>query len=341
MAAHRKKDSQKNYNIDNIFHTILISARKLIPKNSKIVLGFSGGPDSVFLFYVLNVLLQEQYISELIAAHLDHQWRPDSSKDLLFCKKVASNFKVYFEHATLQEIMYEKKWHGSQEEYGRKARRLFLQQVRQTYNANLIALAHHQDDQIETFIIRLIRGASLSGLCAMEKTKGYYIRPLLDINKAYILHYLQAKNISYLNDPSNQSFNHLRNRIRHNIIPAFELTDPRYAKNILHTIKRLQQADHYLSEETKNLFESLSNKKNDSINISLILLLSQPVFLQYRLLSYWFILEKVIFTPSESFFAEIIRLLSSSKKETVRTFPGWELHKKENIAYIIKKVIEQ
>ena len=158
----------------------MIIFNNLIAESSKIILGLSGGPDSIYLLHKLASLRNTGTIKELIAAHLDHEWRQDSAKDVAFCKQACKSLNVPFVSKKLSELNLSFK--GSPEEIGRNARRYFLEQIRTKHNADLIALGHHLQDQEETFFIRLIRGTSLSGLCAMWPKKGFYIRPLLQMN---------------------------------------------------------------------------------------------------------------------------------------------------------------
>src|SRR5580704_10711033 len=163
-----------------------IAHHKLFSDGSTIVLGLSGGPDSIFLLHVLAALHNQKKIT-LIAAHLDHGWRATSAADAQFCMHEAQRLGIACIIGHLDEFKDTISWNGSQEELGRKTRRLFLQQVAERYNAHHIALAHHAQDQQETFFIRLIRGSSIAGLASMLPANGIYIRPLLATSKTDIL----------------------------------------------------------------------------------------------------------------------------------------------------------
>src|SRR5579859_1867935 len=130
-----------------------IKEHKLIPENRTIVLGLSGGPDSIFLLHVLADMHKHNHIS-LVAAHLDHEWRSNSHQDALFCKRTADALGIPYVQAKASELGLNIKKNGSQEEYGRKLRRAYLESVARGHNAQAIALAHHAQDQEETFFIR-------------------------------------------------------------------------------------------------------------------------------------------------------------------------------------------
>ena len=103
---------------------LFIKNNNLIPDNSKIILGLSGGPDSVFLLYFLTNLHKQKKIT-LIAAHLDHEWRKDSQKDVRFCKQITEKLGIKFVSEKLSSLDISLKWDGSKEELGRNARRYF------------------------------------------------------------------------------------------------------------------------------------------------------------------------------------------------------------------------
>src|SRR5260221_9609791 len=137
-------------------------------------------------------------------------------------------------------------------------RRYFFEKVLQEHNADCIALAHHAQDQEETFFIRLIRGSSLTGLTAIKAKHGHYIRPLLETNKSDILAWLHENNIPYATDTTNDSSDYLRNRIRMNVLPALRTCDDRFATNFLSTLNRLQSTEQFLEQLTLKTFEDIS-----------------------------------------------------------------------------------
>ncbi len=313
-----------------------IDTEELIPEGSTIVLGLSGGPDSVFLFQLLLELKQVGKIENFVAAHLDHEWRPNSHKDTEFCAQLAQKHGIPFETAKLSDLEADFKWDGSKEEIGRKARRFFLEFVAQKYTAEAIALGQHAQDQQETFLIRLVRGASLTGLCGIWPKRGIYIRPLLQTNKSEILNYLNAHNIAYLEDPSNLQDTFLRNRIRKNVIPALKNADDRFDTNFTHTIDRLQQTEQYLDAHARDLFAQMSTKENSLLEVSLSEFLSYPPIMQSRLLILWLTLERVPFPPSQTFIDEVMRFLRSDRGGTHALHEKWSMKKKSGTAWIEK-----
>lgn len=351
--------------------TVFTQKYSLLPHGSTIVIGLSGGPDSVFLLHYLAGLGQEKGLT-LIAAHLDHGWRAESGQDAQFCQELATRYQIPFILKHLKETHVSFK---VSEEVGRKARRAFFEQVAKEQGAQAIALAHHADDQMETFFLRLIRGTSLTGLTGMKPKDGLYIRPLLEISKQEILDYLHGHQIPYVIDASNQSDEYLRNRIRNQVIPALKACDERFAKNFATTHAKLIETEEFLQEQsaaqlqemTNNLAETPSKNGSakskpargkcehseriepcgpifnsgsqfsnqiDSLDIQKLLKL-HPV-LRNRVLINWLITHKVPFTPSQGLLDEIVRFLENTKANKHTLYGKWRIIKINKQAELIK-----
>lgn len=317
----------KKHLLDSIFSAI--ASKNLIPANSTIVVGLSGGPDSVFLLHVLACLSQENNL-KLIAAHLNHEWRAEAAQDEQLCKELCQELGIPFISKKMSELNLSLKFNGSKEEIGRKARRQFFESVAREHIAQAIALAHHADDQMETFFIRLIRGASLSGLAGIKDKDGLYIRPLLEVKKAEILAYLHDHKIAYAIDASNESADYLRNRIRNSVISALRAADSRFDVNFASTHEQLQQTEDFLQELAKKTFVEIHT--NHGIDIQKLLAL-HPI-MRTRVLILWLIAAKVPFIPSQGFFDEIIRFLEKPGSGDHNFYGKWSIKKTHGSAQI-------
>jgi tRNA(Ile)-lysidine synthase len=309
----------------------------LLPANATIVVGLSGGADSVYLIHLLCQLRHERNFT-LIAAHLNHEWRTQAGADEQFCRELAHSLGVHFESKRLSELPSLPKYNGSREAFARKARRLFLESIHTKNNADTIALAHHADDQMETFFIRLIRGASLSGLVGMQARSGIYIRPLLTTDKAFLLEELAKTGIPFVEDVSNTSEDYLRNRIRHTALPSLRICDTRFGANFKQTLDRLQQTEEFLTELTTTLFARITTVTDTSLLINVEELSAQHTSMQYRLLIHWLCTEQVPFPPTEAFLNELLRFLESPQGGTHRIHPEWHVRKIRGHASIEKKL---
>jgi tRNA(Ile)-lysidine synthetase-like protein len=317
-----------------MFAQIIQATQRLITEHAPhaqrptIVLGLSGGPDSVFLLYVLEKLHSTGAIT-LHVAHLDHGWRQTSADDAAWCAVLCAQHNIPFHSAHARDFEHNLTMNGSREAFARTLRRTFFEQVATSVNADAIALAHHADDQQETFFIRLLRGSSLTGLCAMQPIEGRYIRPLLDITKATILAYLYENNLSYRTDETNAANDYLRNRIRNHVIPALKQCDQRFDKTFANTLAALQQEENFLEEITNKAFVKIFalNEEHPSRlpvassehtyqttqllgNREQFMLLHSVI--QNRIIIAWLIAAKVPFSPSAGFIAEIIRFINNA-----------------------------
>ncbi|MDD5156174.1 MAG: tRNA lysidine(34) synthetase TilS [Candidatus Omnitrophica bacterium] len=206
----------------------------LICRNDRIVVGVSGGPDSVALLYILNSLKNKLKIS-LHVAHLDHMLRKDSCRDRVFVENLAKKIKLPITCASIDIKKTAKR--GSVEEIARNARLNFLSMVAKDTKAQKIALGHNLDDQAETILMRLIRGSGLyglSGILPKRRICGYQvIRPLIEIKRKEIEAFLRKKKIKPRIDISNARDIYFRNKIRNNLMPLLEKEYNRNIKEVL------------------------------------------------------------------------------------------------------------
>jgi tRNA(Ile)-lysidine synthase len=303
-----------------------ITQHNLITAGQKIVIGLSGGPDSLFLLHFLKWL--QQHISfTMVAAHLDHEWRKDSARDVLFCERICRSYEIPFIGARASSLPITIKKTRSKEDQGRQMRRAFLTYVKEAHKADRIALAHHQDDQVETFFIRLARGTSVSGLACMRPQHDAYIRPLLTITKQDILAYLNEHNITYLEDPTNILPTFLRNRIRLELIPLLNTIDNRFEKNIIKTIDNLRDADTLLRSIAQHTLAHISTIKNNTRVITTSKFLAHDTTLQKYMILELLYETHAPFAASTGLINELLRFLAH-KKHTTHTIDTWHIIKK-------------
>lgn len=311
-----------------------IKKHGLLSEKTTVILGLSGGPDSMFLLHFLAPLHHQGFIS-LIAAHLDHQWRINSHLDVAFCQSAAQSLQIPFVAQSITDLTYSIAYNGSQEEVGRKYRRFFLETVYSAYNAHSVALGHHADDQQETFFIRLLRGASLSGLAGMRPKAGIYIRPLLCLSKETILTYLHANNINYLIDATNNSNNFLRNRLRNSVLPTLKEADPRCVTTFSKTIEQLQLTETFLERYTQKTYQEIIDQRDNHYVLSLPKFGVVDDAIKYRIMIQWLHDYKVTFPVSDGFLTEMIAFLMQKQGGTHQIHQGWKIQKRNKYASLI------
>lgn len=315
---------------------IEFSNRHGLVEKSSVIIGLSGGPDSIFLLNFLAPLHHQGFIS-LVAAHLDHQWRAESGKDVDLCQHACEKLGIPLITQRVSDLACSIRYNGSKEDVARQQRRFFFETVRKTHGADYIALGHHADDQDETFFIRLLRGASLSGLVGMRAQAGTYIRPLLCLRKKEIVDYLDEHAIAYITDSTNASDDFLRNRLRNIVLPALKQADPRFTVTFSKTLEQLQATEVFLEKYSLQQYALLVEHKNaeHTLDIKKFVLLD-PV-IQYRVVIHWLCDYRVAFPVRNNFFAEIIQFLLQPQGGTHQIHHDWTIVKKQNRAHIALK----
>ena len=193
--------------------------RKYELRNKSIVVGFSGGYDSMCLLHILSVIknLEEFHDLNIIAAHFNHNWRGEESlKEQEVCRKFAINKGMEFYTQNAPAGL------KKSEAEARKARYEFFEDAYEEYEADAVFTAHNKDDNAETVLYRVIKGTGLVGLKGISEKRDYFYRPLLKTSREEILEYCSANNLIPNDDSSNTDINYKRNYLRLKIIPAIK-----------------------------------------------------------------------------------------------------------------------
>jgi tRNA(Ile)-lysidine synthase len=190
--------------------------------DSRVVVALSGGSDSVALAHLLRTLDLAGELRVVGLAHFNHQLRAAASGDERFCADVAAALErpLLVDREDVRDLARRER--RSLEDAGRHARHRFLERARAHFGADVTALGHTRDDQAETFLLRLLRGAGARGLAAMHPRRGALIRPLLDCRRAALRDYLASRHASYIHDESNEDLSIPRNRVRAELLPFLE-----------------------------------------------------------------------------------------------------------------------
>lgn len=225
-----------------------IGANQLIRPGDGVVVGLSGGPDSVFLLYALHTL-QPRMGFTLRAVHVHHGIRgAEADRDEAFSEKLCAKLDIPFQAVHVAAPAYAAQHGLSLEEAARILRYEALEAARQQLGqtrAAWIAVAHHLDDQAETVLHNLVRGAGLRGLAGMENRRNHVIRPLLSIKREDILKWLKQYDIPYVTDSTNADPHYTRNRIRSTVLPELREINPEASAHIAHSAALLREADAY------------------------------------------------------------------------------------------------
>lgn len=228
----------------------------MLDPGDRVVIGLSGGADSVCLLLLLHQWRRELKI-ELFAVHVHHGLRGrEADRDSSYAEELSEGLGVPFICVGADVGKYARAHGLSLEEAGRLVRYRALEEERKRLSAQKIAVAHHGDDQVETVLYNLFRGSGLTGLCGMRPVRDAIIRPLLCVEKREILAYLEEKGISYCQDSSNASTDYVRNRLRLEIIPAIrERINPGAPLHIRMAAETAAAADGYFEEEALRILD--------------------------------------------------------------------------------------
>jgi tRNA(Ile)-lysidine synthase len=244
---------------------LLIKIRETIRKYSmldpgdRVVVAVSGGPDSVCLLSVLHALAKDLDL-KLHVAHLDHMFRgKESADEALFVEGLAKKFNIA---ATIEKIdvpFFCRERGLSAQAGAREVRYGFLANVAETVGAARIATGHTAADQAETFLMRLVRGAGVSGLSSIPPKRGNIIRPLIGATREEVLGYLQSVGLEYATDPSNARPAYTRNRIRSDVLPVLGGFNPRIVETLAAEAALLRDENEaieaYLTQMMKGMFD--------------------------------------------------------------------------------------
>ena len=238
----------------------------LIEDGDKIVLGVSGGPDSISMLNILKEIKDEQIIKfEIYVAHINHMIREEAIDDEKYvedyCNK--NNIKCYIKRIDVVKIANDKKI--GTEEAGRKARYEFFEEILKKTNSNKIAIAHNINDKIETIIMHLLRGSGLSGLKGIEPIRdNKFIRPLIECERSEIEQYCEKFELNPRIDKTNFENEYTRNKIRNIVIPYIK---QEFNPNIVQTLSRLSDVAieeiEYISKQTQKIYQQILIEKED------------------------------------------------------------------------------
>ncbi|MBI5144176.1 MAG: tRNA lysidine(34) synthetase TilS [Candidatus Omnitrophica bacterium] len=275
--------------VKNLIERVLKTTRnyEMLQPKDRVLAAVSGGPDSIFLLHALIALKGNLKLGDLSVCNLDHGLRGAESKaDSLFVKGVAERFKMTFIHkrVDLKRIKSKKL---SVEEVAREERYKFFNAAAKKVNANIIATGHTLDDQAETILMRLIKGASLKGMVGIspvrEESGLKIIRPLLELEKEEIKEYLDEKHIEYRIDRTNLESVYFRNVVRSDIIPFLERYNPRLKRVLSNLAEHLREDFKFIEEERSRAKRHISCQEG-RVELSLKDIVIQPKAIQKEIL---------------------------------------------------------
>ena len=228
----------------------------MLTQGEKVVLGVSGGADSIGMLHALNELID--YGLELIVAHLNHGIRGEEAKrDADFVKEAAKSLGLTYVYGEVDTLAYKQEHGLSVEDAARTLRYKFFDQVLSKHYATKLVTAHTMDDQAETVLMRLIRGSGSRGLGGIPPVSNNIIRPLIETKRSEIEDYLRSKGIKWVEDSTNESDEYLRNKIRQELVVDLERYNPQIKETLSRTADILRAEDKFITSQAGKHFESI------------------------------------------------------------------------------------
>lgn len=235
---------------DKVIKTI--SKHQMISKDSVVGIGLSGGADSICLAHILIKNKENLGIKDLKAIHIHHGIRgEEADRDLEFCRDFCEQNGIEFLMFKADVPAEAQKSGESIEECARRIRYEFFKES----GCQVVATAHNLNDNIETFVFNLSRGASISGLCGIPYVRDIYIRPLLDCTRAEIEEYIEKNNLEFVVDSTNLCDDYTRNKIRHNILPQLFSLNPSFDKAFAKCRESIDSSRDYIVSCAVDLLE--------------------------------------------------------------------------------------
>ncbi len=260
-----------------------IVLHRMVPQGTGVIAAVSGGPDSVAMLHAL-VALSRSMGFRIVVAHFDHALRPESMHEAEFVAGLADELRLPYRTERQNVLAYARSQKISVEEAGRLLRYDFLERVRQDARLPVIAVGHHRDDEVETFVLRLLKGASLEGLCGIPPVRGNIVRPLIRITRNEIIAFLERRHISFVVDSSNLEDATERNYVRNVVFPLVERRFHGFQGAIHRAIGVLQDENQILEELAQELYQSAAKTHDSGICLDRLSLVSAPQGVSRRVL---------------------------------------------------------
>lgn len=269
--------------------------------SAPIVIAVSGGSDSIALLHILSFLYPK---NRRVAVYVDHGLRPVESKvEEKLVAQVAKLCGASFIKRQVDTPTTQREEGLSPEEAARNLRYQALEAVSKEKQAQCVAVGHTRDDQAEEVLLRLIRGSGAAGLSGMAERSRNIIRPLLEYTKATLRAYCTAHALPYCEDSSNNDLRFLRNRVRHDLLPALEKNyNQSIRSRLIQTSSILREEDKLLESLSSELFKTVSEDRNNRLALKTKELMEAPIALQRRIFekSCWHMESRPSFTQIES-----------------------------------------
>jgi tRNA(Ile)-lysidine synthase len=247
------------------------------------LIGLSGGSDSVALTLLLKELAAQESFSIVSLAHLNHRLRCTAMRDEQFCRDFAQRLGIPIAVESIDVGSYAQSQRLSVEDAARRLRYDFFHRASEPVSADRIAVGHTRDDQAETFLLKLVRGAGLTGLGGIYPRRDSVVRPLIEVGRAELRSYLASRGQGWVEDETNEDLENPRNRIRHKVLPELDLAGNASATPAIARAAAIIREDgQWLDELSDRRFDVLVARSNTGLEIDVSGLMAEPLPVRRR-----------------------------------------------------------
>ena len=264
--------------------TATVEAHQMIAAGDSVLVAVSGGPDSTALLHAL-VQLRPQLRCRIRACHVHHGLRgPDADADAQQAREFAQSLRVPFTEHRASVRSHAEARRLSLEAAARAVRYRFLERAADRGRASRIATGHTADDQAETVLLNLLRGAGPAGLAGIPPVRGRIIRPLLGVSRSEVERYCEAQKLTYRLDRSNLDTTFTRNRVRNEVLPALRQIQPRVGASLCRLAEIMREENGFMAEQAANALREIGAQRPGEVGIACGPFASLPRAMQRRVL---------------------------------------------------------
>ena len=258
---------------------------QMLETGDSVLLGVSGGPDSVALLHLL-ASRQDDYGVRLFVVHVNHQLRAEAAEEASYVQQLAAKWGLPFRLFAVDVRAMAAERGLSLEQAGHEARFACFREAAEDWQITKLALGHHRDDRAESVLLHLIQGCGLEGLTSMPPKDGWLIRPLAQVSKRELVQYCRQQNLLYFVDSTNLEPGCLRNQIRLELLPQMGQYNPRISDALLRLQESCSADADYLAQCTVELWQRYGSQADDCVSFPASVWRGQHKAMQWRLLRY-------------------------------------------------------
>lgn len=245
-----------------------IEGNRLVEPGDRILVGISGGADSVCLLDLFRVVAKKWRL-ELFGVHINHQLRENAARDERFVKELLELWGIPLTLVRVNVTGYARRYKLGVEDAARQLRYKNYYRVAKKLRCNRVALGHNADDNLETIILNLVRGAGLRGLSGIPIRRDIFIRPLLKIGRDAIRDYLRAREINWVEDETNEDVRFRRNLIRQEVVPVLKQLNPALVDTVARSAAIISAEDSFLDFLATRVLEKIAHSEQRQVLIDI------------------------------------------------------------------------